>query len=56
MITIPIAILLFPAEPNANAMGDAPKTVAKLVIKIGRKRIVAASMAASLISMPFSRN
>ncbi|MNI70770.1 hypothetical protein D3C73_1266020 [compost metagenome] len=53
-ITVPILILLFAAAPKASAIGKAPMAIAKLVIKIGRKRETAASLMASGMAMPFS--
>ena len=40
--TIPKGIRLVEAAPKLNAMGKAPKDVAKLVIKTGLNRCVAA--------------
>ena len=42
--------------PLASAKGSAPKTIAPVVIKIGRKRTTAASMIASLMFFPASCN
>jgi len=41
-ITIPKGIRLVAAAPNDNAMGKAPNAIAKLVMRMGRKRMVAA--------------
>ena len=51
----PIGILLVEESPNANAIGNAPNMVDKLVIKIGRKRSAAASVAACIKDKPASR-
>ena len=53
-ITIPNGIRLVDDAPNDNANGNAPKDIAKLVIKIGRKRCVAAKITASVLLIPFS--
>jgi len=45
-ITIPNGIRLVLAAPKLIAIGKAPKAVAKLVIKIGRKRCTEASTTA----------
>ena len=41
-ITIPNGIRLVAAAPRESAIGKAPKDMAKLVIKIGRNRWLAA--------------
>ena len=40
------------AAPKLSAIGSAPSAVAKLVIKIGRKRCEAASNTASFLANP----
>ena len=47
IIATPIGIRLVEAAPKASAMGSTPKAVAMLVIRIGRRRMVAASTTAS---------
>lgn len=54
-ITIPNGIRLVAAAPKDKAIGKAPKDIAKLVIKMGRIRALAASMMASLFGMPALR-
>src|SRR4051794_39639192 len=53
--TMPNGIRLVAAAPRLNAIGKAPKEVAKLVINIGRSRCEAASLTASNLLMPCSR-
>ena len=50
---VPIATRLFAPAPVAIASGNTPKMKAKLVIRIGRRRIRAASIAASMTRLPF---
>jgi hypothetical protein len=49
---VPIATRLLAPAPVAMASGRTPKMKAKLVIRIGRKRIRAASTAASMTRRP----
>src|SRR4030095_515926 len=51
-ITIPSGTRLLPAEPNANAIGNAPNVVASVVIRIGRNRATDASTAAGIFFSP----
>ena len=47
MIAIPIETLETDAAPSAKAIGSAPSTVARLVIKMGRNLDMEASFTAS---------
>ena len=49
---VPMAIRPLAPGPVATASGNTPKMNAKLVIRIGRRRIRAASMAASMTRLP----
>ena len=50
---VPIAMRLLAPAPVERASGRTPKMKLKLVMMIGRKRMRAASSAASMIRMPF---
>ena len=52
MTAEPMAIRPLAPGPVETASGKTPKMKAKLVIRIGRKRILAASTAASMIRLP----
>ncbi len=54
-ITRPSGLRLVEAAPRERAMGSAPNIMAMLVISMGRRRRVAASMAALSVVSPFSR-
>lgn len=54
MITIPRGILLFPAAPNAIAIGRAPSTVASVVMRIGLNLATDASNTACSFGTPAS--
>ena len=51
-MAIPIGTLLVAASPRANAIGIAPKAVAKVVIKIGLNRLTEALMIDSITDKP----
>ena len=55
IITIPNETRLVEPVPKAIAMGTAPSAIAKLVIKIGRKRMAAAYVAAYAVLIPSFR-
>ena len=51
-ITMPNGIRLVAASPSDKASGNAPKLIARLVIKIGRNRCDAAKITASIFFIP----
>jgi len=52
-MTTPSGILLDEAEPKENASGEAPKAMAKVVIKIGRSRSLDPSITEVNLLSPF---
>ena len=52
MAPVPSALLPLAPTPCANIIGRRPMIIASDVMRIGRKRAAAASMAASIIVMP----
>ena len=54
-MTTPSGIRLVAAAPKDNASGRAPSDMARLVIRIGLKRCVAAWITASDFFIPFNR-
>ena len=52
MMAAPMGMREVDESPKARAIGKAPRMVAKLVIKIGRKRCDAASMTPSVMLNP----
>src|SRR5690606_36084369 len=54
--TRPICCRLSAPAPEASARGTAPSTIAPVVIRMGRRRRLAASMIASWIELPRSRS
>lgn len=56
MITIPMENRLAAPAPADSTSGTAPSTVDSTVIRIGRKRTVAASITASRTAYPSSRS
>ena len=54
IIATPIGIRLVAAVPKASAIGNVPKLVAKLVMRIGRKRDALALMMASSLLCPLA--
>lgn len=55
-MTTPMPILLLEAAPMDSAIGNAPNAIARLVINIGLNLDSDASMIASYLDTPFSRN
>ena len=55
-ITQPICCRLSAPAPVAQASGRAPSTMAPVVIRMGRKRRLAASMVASFKGLPSCRS
>ena len=51
-ITIPNGIRLVEASPNDKASGNAPRLIARLVIKMGLSLAVAASVTAGIFLLP----
>lgn len=56
MITKPISFLLMAPAPPANTSGMAPRTIAPVVIRMGLKRMLAASITASVMDLPWALN